>query len=59
MSIDSKKKVQKEREQIEKEFVNIDSVIMQVPLTEAIVRNQKLILETLLDIRDDLSSSNR
>lgn len=43
------------RKDIEKEFIDTETVILRVSLSEAIIRNQKLILETLLDIRDHKS----
>jgi hypothetical protein len=44
----------RKRRQIEKDFFDNETVILRIPLSEAIIRNQRLILETLLDIRDNL-----
>jgi hypothetical protein len=44
----------RKRRQIEKDFIDNETVVLRIPLSEAIIRNQRLILETLLDIRDNL-----
>lgn len=49
----------RKRKDIEKDFITADDVILRIPLTEAIIRNQKLILESLLDVRDILRKSNK
>lgn len=42
------------RKEIESQFLDANDVILKVGLTDAVITNQKLILEVLLDIRDDL-----
>jgi len=53
----SKKKKIRKRIDIEKQFLGTEDVVLRVGLTEAVVSNQKLILETLLDVRDLLQKS--
>jgi len=40
------------RSEIEKKFINMEDVILRVNLSEALIRNQQLLLNTLLDVRD-------
>jgi hypothetical protein len=42
----------KSRSDIEQQFVDMESVVLRMTSTEAIIRNQRLILETILDLRD-------
>lgn len=44
----------KQRKDIESRFLDANDVILKVGLTDAVISNQKLILEVLLDIRDSL-----
>lgn len=53
----SKRKKIRKRIEIEKQFLGTEDVVLRVGLTEAVVSNQKLILEILLDIRDLLQKS--
>ena len=47
---------QRSRADIEKDFVDVEHTILKMSLAEAILRNQRLMLETFLDIRDQLHS---
>jgi hypothetical protein len=63
LKIRSKKEIAKEvkfrrRKEIEDAFINNENVILRIPLSEAIIHNQQLILETLLDIRDGLKTKS-
>lgn len=40
------------RTDIRKAFVSAEDVVLRMNLTDAVITNQKLILTTLLDIRD-------
>jgi hypothetical protein len=50
---------QKKRKDIESQFLDTNDVILKVGLTDAVITNQKLILEVLLDIRDSLHEIKR
>ena len=40
------------RTNIEQKFVTVEDVILKMSFQDAIISNQRLILDTLLDIRD-------
>lgn len=48
----------RKRKDIEAEFLDTSDVVLKVGLADAVITNQKLMLEVLLDIRDSLQKVN-